>query len=100
MKRGWMRRPGSAARMAKMRACRAPFTDTREGRLKRKIRQVFRLFGGRPLTTTELVKHCYWFVGEEIKSWHRTNVSLICLPFGSAARRAKGGRSCGHHGLS
>jgi hypothetical protein len=25
---------------------------------------------------------------------------LICLPFGSAARRAKGGRSCDHHGLN
>jgi hypothetical protein len=25
---------------------------------------------------------------------------LIFLPFGSAARRAKGGLSCGHHGLS
>jgi hypothetical protein len=77
MKRGWMRRPGSAARMAKMRACRAPFTDAREGRLKRKIRQAFRWFGGRPLTTTELVKHCYWFVGEEIKSWHRSNVTRV-----------------------
>jgi hypothetical protein len=96
-----MRRPGDEARMAKMRACRAPFTDAREGRLKRQVRQAFRWFGGKPLTTTELVKHCYWFVGQEIKSWHRTNVKLlICLPFGSAARRAKGGRSSGYHGLS
>jgi hypothetical protein len=96
-----MRRPGDAARMAKMRARRAPFTDAREGRLKRKIRQAFRLYG-KPLTTTELVKHCYWFVGEEIKSWHRANISRVAnlLPFGSAARRAKGGRSCGHHGLN
>ena len=72
-----MGRLGDAARMAKMRARRAPFTDARDGRLKRKVRQAFRRFGGKPLTTTELVKHCYWFVGEEIKSWHRTNVSRV-----------------------
>jgi hypothetical protein len=74
-----MRRPGDAARMAKMRARRAPFTDPREGRLKRKIRQAFRWFGGKPLTTTELVKHCYCWVlqGEKIKSWHRTNVTRV-----------------------
>jgi hypothetical protein len=71
-----MGRPGNAARMAKMRARRAPFTDARDGRLKRKVRQAF-WFGGKPLTTTELVKHCYWFVGEEIKSWHRTNVLRV-----------------------
>jgi hypothetical protein len=50
----------------------------------------FRLFGGKPLTTTELAKHCYCWVlqGEKIKSWHRANiarVALIWLPFGSAA---------------
>jgi hypothetical protein len=72
-----MGRPGDAARMAKMRTRRAPFTDARDGRLKRKVREAFRWFGGKPLTTTELVKHCYWFVGEEIKSWHRTNVSRV-----------------------
>jgi len=76
MKGGWMRRPGDAARMAKMRARRAPFTDPRDGRLKSRVRQAFRLYE-RPLTTTELVKHCYWWVGEEIKSWHRTNVTRV-----------------------
>ena len=82
-----MGRLGDAARMAKMRDCRAPFTDHREGRLKRQVRRAFLVFG-RPLTTTELVKHCYWFVGEEIKSWHRTNVSrvadLLAIPIGRA----------------
>jgi hypothetical protein len=100
-----MGRPGDDARMAKMRARRAPFTDPRDGRLKKKIRSAFWWSGGKPLTTTELVERCYWSVNlqhEKIKSWHRTNVSqvLIFLPFGSAARRAKGGLSCGHHGLS
>ena len=100
-----MGRPGDAARMAKMRTRRAPFTDARDGRLKRKVRRAFLWSGGKPLTTTELVKQCYWslnFQGEEIKSWHRTNVSRVadCLPFGSVERRAKGDRSCGHHGLS
>ena len=33
-----MGRPGDQARMAKMRARRAPFTDPRDGRLKKKIR--------------------------------------------------------------
>jgi hypothetical protein len=94
-----MRKPGDAARMAKMRACRAPFTDARDGRLKSRVRQAFRIFGGKPLTTTELVKQCYWFVGEVgIAPMYRE--LLICLPFGSAARRARGGLSCGHHGLS
>jgi hypothetical protein len=67
-----MGRPGDAARMAKMRARRAPFTDPREGRLKRQVRRAFRWSGGKPLTTTQLVKQCYWAVNfEEIKSWHR-----------------------------
>jgi hypothetical protein len=30
-----MRKPGDEARMAKMRARRAPFTDARDGRLKK-----------------------------------------------------------------
>jgi hypothetical protein len=46
--------------------------------------------------------YCPKWVNEEIKSCivpiYRE--LLIYLPFGSAARRAKGGRSCGHHGLS
>ena len=73
-----MRRPGDEARMAKMRARRAPFTDARDGRLKSRVRQAFGLYG-RPLTTTELVKYCYCWVlqGEKIKSWHRTNVSRV-----------------------
>ena len=75
-----MGRPGDEARMAKMRARRAPFTDARDGRLKRKVRRAFLWSGGKPLTTTELVKQCYFsvnFQGEEIKSWHRTNVSRV-----------------------
>jgi hypothetical protein len=75
-----MGRPGDGARMAKMRARRAPFTDARDGRLKRKVRRAFLWSGGKPVTTTELVKRCYWsvnFQGEEIKSWHRTNVSRV-----------------------
>jgi len=51
--RGWMRKPGDQARMAKMRARRAPFTDARDGRLKSRVRWAFRLSGGEPLTTTE-----------------------------------------------
>ena len=72
-----MRKPGDKARMAKMRARRAPFTDPRDGRLKSRVRQAFGLFG-RPLTTTELVKHCYCWVlqGEKIKSC-RTNVTRV-----------------------
>jgi hypothetical protein len=45
-----MGRPGDEARMAKMRARQAPFTDAREGRLKRQVRTAFRLYGGKPLT--------------------------------------------------
>ena len=66
--------------MAKMRARRAPFTDVRDGRLKKQIRWAFWLSQGEPLTTTQLVKRCYWAVdlqGEEIRSWHRTNVSRV-----------------------
>jgi hypothetical protein len=48
---------------------------------------------GKPLTTTELVKHCYWFVGEEIKSWHRTNVTrvadLVANRIGRATSRGR-----------
>ena len=88
-----MGRPGDAARMAKMRARRAPFTDPREGRLKSQVRRAFRWFGGKQLTTTELVKHCYWFVGEEIKSWHRTNVSrvadLLAIRIGRATSQGR-----------
>ncbi len=66
--------------MAKMRARRAPFTDPRDGRLKKQIRWAFWWSQGEALTTTQLVKRCYWAVdlqGEEIKSWHRTNVSRV-----------------------
>jgi hypothetical protein len=78
--------------MAKMRARRAPFSDHREGRLKRQVRRAFLLFG-KPLTTNDLVKHCYWWVGEEIKSWHRTNVSrvanLLAIPIGRATSQGR-----------
>src|SRR6516165_1644861 len=75
-----MGRPGGQARMANMRARRAPFTDARDGRLKTRIRWAFWWSQGEPLTTTQLVKQCYWAVdlhGEEIKSWHRANVSRV-----------------------
>ena len=88
-----MRKPGDEARMAKMRARRAPFTDARDGRLKRQVRMAFRLYG-RPLTTTELVKHCYWSANfEGIKSWHRTNVSrvadLLAIRIGRATSQGR-----------
>ena len=75
-----MRKPGDKARMAKMRARRAPFTDPREGRLKRQIRWAFWWSRGEPLTTTELMKHCYFILpsqGEKYKSWHRANVIRV-----------------------
>ena len=91
-----MGRPGDEARMAKMRARRAPFTDARDGRLKRKVRRAFWWSGGKPLTTTELVKQCYFsvnFQGEEIKSWHRTNVSrvadLLAIRIGRATSQGR-----------
>ena len=90
-----MDRPGDQPRMAKMRARRAPFTDARDGRLKSRVRQAFRLYGGKPLTTTELVKHCYCWVlqGEKIKGWHRTNVTrvanLLAIPIGRATSQGR-----------
>ena len=91
-----MGRPGDEARMAKMRARRAPFSDARDGRLKRKVRRAFWWSGGKPLTTTELVKQCYFslnFQGEEIKSWHRTNVSrvadLLAIRIGRATSKGR-----------
>src|SRR5215472_12709251 len=91
-----MGRPGDGARMAKMRARRAPFTDARDGRLKSRVRWAFRLSGGEPLTTTELVKQCYWRVNlqvEKIKSWHRTNVSrvadLLAIRIGRATSQGR-----------
>jgi hypothetical protein len=88
-----MRKPGDEGRMAKMRACRAPFTEPREGRLKSRIRRAFGLCG-RPLTTTELVKHCYWSANfEGIKSWHRTNIArvanLLAIPIGRATSQGR-----------
>ena len=79
--------------MAKMRARRAPFTDPRDGRLKSRMRQAFRLYG-RPLTTTELVKHCYWSANfEGIKSWHRTNITrvadLLAIRIGRATSQGR-----------
>jgi hypothetical protein len=90
-----MGRPGNETRMAKMRARRAPFTDARDGRLKSRVRQAFRLFGGKPLTTTELVKHCYCWVlqGEKIKSWHRANIArvadLLAIRIGRATSQGR-----------
>jgi hypothetical protein len=89
-----MGKPGDEARMAKMRARRAPFTDGRDGRLKSRVRRAFGLFGGKPLTTTELVKQCYWSANfEGIKSWHRTNVTrvanLLAIPMGRATSQGR-----------
>jgi hypothetical protein len=91
-----MGRPGDGARTAKMRARRAPFTDARDGRLKRKVRRAFLRSEGKPVTTTELVKQYYWsvnFQGEEIKSWHRTNVSrvadLLAIRIGRATSQGR-----------
>jgi hypothetical protein len=89
-----MHKPGDEARMAKMRARRAPFTNARDGRLKRKVRQAFWWFGSKPLTTTELVKQCYWLVNfEGIKSWHRTNVTrvadLLAIRIGRATSQGR-----------
>src|SRR5215472_17592800 len=91
-----MGRPGDDARMAKMRARRAPFTDPRDGRLKKQIRWAFWLSGGEPLTTTELVKQCYWRVNlqvEKIKSWHRTNITrvadLLAIRVGRASSQGR-----------
>jgi hypothetical protein len=86
-----MGRPGDETRMAKMRARRA---DARNGRVKSRVRQAFGLYG-RPLTTTELVKHCYCWVlqGEKIKSWHRTNITrvanLLAIPVGRATSQGR-----------
>ena len=91
-----MGKPGDEARMAKMRARRAPFTDPRDGRLKSQVRFAFCMSGGKPLTTTELVKRCYWVVnlrGEEIKSWHRANViraaDLVAIRIGRATSQGR-----------
>src|SRR5215467_13035473 len=91
-----MGRPGDDARMAKMRARRAPFTDPRDGRLKKKIRWAFWWSGGKPLTTTELVERCYWSVNlqhQRIESWHRTNVSrvtdLLAIRIGRATSQGR-----------
>jgi hypothetical protein len=91
-----MRKPGDEARMAEMRARRAPFTDARDGRLKRQIRWAFWWSGGKPLTTTELVQQCYWSLNlqrEKIKSWHRTNVSrvadLLAIRIGRATSQGR-----------
>jgi hypothetical protein len=82
--------------MAKMRARRSPFTDPRDGRLKKQIRWAFWLSRGEALTTTQLVKQCYWAVdlrGDEIKSWHRTNVSrvadLLAIRIGRATSQGR-----------
>jgi len=75
-----MGKPGDKARMAKMRARRAPFTAPRNGRLKSQIRFAFWWSSGKPLTTTDLMKQCYvplYLWGEKFKSWHRTNVIRV-----------------------
>jgi hypothetical protein len=91
-----MPRPINKAHMEKMRAYRAPFTEAREGRLKRQVRFAFQISGGKPLTTTELMKQCYCVVpimGEKFKSWHRANVAraadLVAIRIGRAKSRGR-----------
>jgi len=91
-----MGKPGDAARMAMMRARRAPFTNPRDGRLKNQIRFAFTMSRGEPLTTTQIVKRCYWAVNlrdEKIKSWHRANVGrvakLLAIPIGRATTQGR-----------
>ena len=91
-----MGRPGDDARMAKMRARRAPFTDARDGRLKSQVRLAFWMSQGEPLTTTELMQRCYFILpswGEKYKSWHRTNVirvaDLIAIRIGRATTQGR-----------
>jgi hypothetical protein len=85
-----MGKPGDEARLAKMRARRAPFTEPRDGRLFRQIRFAFILSKGAPLSTTDLLKYCYVgeFILREIRSWHRTNVArtarCVAIPVGRA----------------
>jgi len=49
-----------SAHMARARAKRAPFTNARDGRVKRQVRWAFWMSGGSPMTTTELLRHCYF----------------------------------------
>jgi hypothetical protein len=80
-----------SADMAKARAKRAPFTNARDGRVKRQVRWAFWISRGAPLTTTELLRRCYFiatFWGEKYRSWHRTNVcraaDLVAVRVGRA----------------
>lgn len=91
-----MGKPGDAARTAKMRAHRAPFTDARDGRLKGQIRFAFLLSRGKPLTTTNLIKQCYvgeWLLEKKFKSWHRANViraaDLVAIRIGRATSQGR-----------
>ena len=91
-----MGKPGDKARMAKMCARRAPFTDPRDGRLKRQIRWAFWWSRGEPLTTTDLLKRCYFILpsqGEKYKSWHRANViraaDLVAIRIGRAISQGR-----------
>jgi hypothetical protein len=80
-----------AAHMKRMRRKRAPFTDSRDGRLKSQIRFAFILSQGKPLTTSQLLEKCYFlpaWLGGKVRSWHRTNVSraadLLAIRIGRA----------------
>ena len=80
-----------AAHMARIRAKRAPFTDPRDGRIKSQIRFAFILSRGKPLTTSQLLEKCYFlpaWLGEKVRSWHRTNVcraaDLLAIRIGRA----------------
>ena len=80
-----------AAHMAGARSKRAPFADARDGRVKRQIRWAFWMSRGAPLTTTQLLRHCYFMVplqGERYQSWHRANVAraadLVAIRLGRA----------------
>jgi hypothetical protein len=80
-----------AAHMERIRAKRSPFSNARDGRVKRQVRWAFWMSRGAPLTTTQLLRHCYPVVtiwGESYRSWHRSNVlraaDLVAIRIGRA----------------
>ena len=60
------------------------------------FRSAFRWSSGEPLTTTELMKQCYFLLpsrGEKFKSWHRTNITrvakLLAIRIGRATSKGR-----------
>src|SRR5579863_6988896 len=80
-----------AAHMERIRAKRAPFTNTRDGRVKRQIRFAFCMSRGAPLTTSQLLQYCYFkFRDDRYRSWHRRNVCRAADPIAIRIGRANG----------